>query len=47
MDEQITPDALTMFSFEEIVSEIELKRAAARTGIDSWDRLHAVASVSI
>jgi energy-coupling factor transporter ATP-binding protein EcfA2 len=44
MDEQTTPDALTMFSFEEIVSEIELKRKAARTGIDSWDRLHAVAS---
>lgn len=44
MDEQISVDALTMFSFEEIVSEIELKRAAARTNRDSWDRLYDVAS---
>lgn len=44
MEEQLSSDALTMFSFEEIVSEIEIKRAAARTGIDSWDRLYAVAS---
>jgi len=33
-----------MFSFEEIVNEIDLKRATARTGVDSWDRLRSVAS---
>ncbi len=33
-----------MFSFEEIVQEIALKRASARQGAESWDRLHAVAS---
>lgn len=37
-------DALTMFSFEEIINEIALKRATARQSTESWDRLHAVAS---
>lgn len=37
-------DALTMFSFEDIVDEINVKRAAAKTGAASWDRLKAVAS---
>jgi hypothetical protein len=36
--------ALTMFSFEDIVNEIDVKRAAAKTGAASWDRLKAVAS---
>ncbi|TFD05960.1 AAA family ATPase [Cryobacterium sp. TMT1-66-1] len=36
------PEALTVFSFEEIVEEICLKRESARQGIESWDRLHAV-----
>lgn len=37
------PDALTVFSFEEIVNEITLKRETARQGIESWEKLHAVA----
>ena len=36
--------ALTMFSFEDIMNEIDIKRAAAKTGAASWDRLKAVAS---
>lgn len=36
--------ALTMFSFDDIVNEIDVKRAAAKTGAASWDRLKAVAS---
>lgn len=32
-----------MFSFDEIVEEIEAKKKLARTGLDSWDRLLAVA----
>ncbi|WP_155855726.1 AAA family ATPase [Arthrobacter sp. 9MFCol3.1] len=32
-----------MFSFEELLHEIELKRESARQGTESWDRLHAVA----
>ncbi|QDG88083.1 AAA family ATPase [Pseudarthrobacter sp. NIBRBAC000502770] len=36
-------EALTMFSYEELLHEIELKRASARQGTESWDRLHAVA----
>jgi hypothetical protein len=36
-------EALTMFSFEELLHEIGLKRASARQGTESWDRLHAVA----
>lgn len=42
--EEEQTEALTMFSFEEIVHEIALKRASARQGTESWDRLHAVAS---
>lgn len=37
-------DALTMFSFDEIVREIARKRDSARQGTESWDRLHSVAS---
>lgn len=44
MDEGNTLAPLTMFSFAEIVGEIELKRERARTGHESWDLLHEVAS---
>ncbi len=33
-----------MFSFEDIVNEIDAKRAAAKTGAASWDRLRGVAA---
>lgn len=33
-----------MFSFEDIVNEIDTKRAAAKTGAASWDRLRGVAA---
>ncbi|WP_083451499.1 AAA family ATPase [Leucobacter celer] len=36
-------DALTMFTFEEILDEIESKQASAKTQVDSWDRLKTVA----
>ncbi|WP_426764335.1 AAA family ATPase [Pseudarthrobacter sp. 1G09] len=42
--EEEQTDALTMFSFEEIVNEIAQRRATARQNTESWDRLHAVAS---
>lgn len=37
-------DALTMFTFEEILDEIDRKRAAAKTNVESWDRLRDVAA---
>lgn len=37
-------DALTMFSFEEIRSEITLRKSRSKTDIESWDLLYTVAS---
>ncbi|MGP5342312.1 AAA family ATPase [Glutamicibacter arilaitensis] len=44
MVQEVSVEALTMFSFEEIIREIEAKRASARADRDSWDRLLRVAS---
>lgn len=40
------PNQLTMFTFQEIIHEIEVKQEATRTGSkkEDWKRLHAVAS---
>ena len=42
--DQAQSGALTMISFQEILSEIVTKRALARKDTDSWDRLEAVAT---
>ncbi|MGP5015857.1 AAA family ATPase [Glutamicibacter ardleyensis] len=44
MDQEASTEALTMFSFEDIIHEIEVKQLAARADRDSWDRLFKVAS---